>query len=233
MKGATYMDNIKIGKLIAECRKEKKLTQKELAELLGVTDKSVSKWENGICLPDVSLYKELCSLLGITLNEFFAGEKITNENYKKKADENLYNALENSVFTLKDKIKYFKKKWEKEHFLFLTIWMLIIVFFIILGFIKDNGLQYLFMIIGFISGIVENNRMMAYIEKNAYGKTSNISINEFNNSIQSLHKTKDVIKQFNSKKEAIDYLVKETGIKRSECIKAYDFMMNLDLEKNK
>lgn len=227
------MDNIKIGKLIAKCRKEKNLTQKELAELLGVTDKSVSKWENGICLPDVSLYKELCSLLGITLNEFFAGEKITNEKYKEVADENLYNALENSVFTLKDKIKYFKKKWEKEHFLSLTIWMLIIVFFIILGFIKDNGLQYLFMIIGFISGIIENNRMMAYIEKNAYGKSSNISLNEFNNSIQSLQKTKSVIKKFNSKKEAIDYLAKETGIKRSECIKAYDFMMNFDLEKNK
>lgn len=227
------MDNIKIGKLIAKCRKEKNLTQKELAESLGVTDKSVSKWENGICLPDVSLYKELCSLLGITLNEFFAGEKITNEKYKEVADENLYNALENSVFTLKDKIKYFKKKWEKEHFLSLTIWMLIIVFFIILGFIKDNGLQYLFMIIGFISGIIENNRMMAYIEKNAYGKSSNISLNEFNNSIQSLQKTKNVIKKFNSKKEAIDYLVKETGIKRSECIKAYDFVMDFDLEKNK
>lgn len=227
------MDNIKIGKLIAKCRKEKNLTQKELAESLGVTDKSVSKWENGICLPDVSLYKELCSLLGITLNEFFAGEKITNEKYKEVADENLYNALENSVFTLKDKIKYFKKKWEKEHFLSLTVWMLIIVFFIILGFIKDNGLQYLFMIIGFISGIIENNRMMAYIEKNAYGKSSNISLNEFNNSIQSLQKTKNVIKKFNSKKEAIDYLVKETGIKRSECIKAYDFVMDFDLEKNK
>lgn len=227
------MEQVKIGKLIAKCRKEKNLTQKELAELLGVTDKSVSKWENGICLPDVSLYKELCSLLGITLNEFFAGEKITNEKYKEVADENLYNALENSVFTLKDKIKYFKKKWEKEHFLSLTIWMLIIVFFIILGFIKDNGLQYLFMIIGFISGIIENNRMMAYVEKNAYGKSSNISQNEFNNSIQSLQKTKNVIKQFNSKEEAIDYLVKETGIKRSECIKAYDFVMDFDLEKNK
>lgn len=230
MKGATYMDNMKIGKLIAKCRKEKKLTQKELAELLGVTDKSVSKWETGVCLPDVSLYKELCNLLGITLNEFFVGERIADENYKKKADENLYNALENSVFTLKDKIKYFKNKWEKEHFFTLIIWMLIIVFFIIYGFIKDNGLQYLFMILGFISGIIENNRKMAYIERNAYGQSSNISINEFNNSIQNLQETKNVIKHFSSKKEAIDYLVRETGIKRSECIKAYDFIMSLDSE---
>lgn len=111
--------------------------------------------------------------------------------------------------------------------------MIIIVFFIIYGFIKDNGLQYLFMILGFIGGIIENNRMMAYIEINAYKQSSNISINEFNDSIQRLNETKNVIKHFNSKKEAIDYLVRETGIKRSECIKAYDFIMNLDLEKRK
>ena len=57
------MDQVKIGKLIAECRKAKKLTQVELAEKLGVTDKSVSKWENGNCLPDVSLYKKICEII--------------------------------------------------------------------------------------------------------------------------------------------------------------------------
>lgn len=108
--------------------------------------------------------------MGITLNEFFAGEKIEEQNYKEKADENLLQALENSTFTLKEKQKYFKEKWQKEHFFELTIVMLIIVFFIIYGFIKDNGIQYLFIIFGFISGIVENNRMMAYVEKNAFGK---------------------------------------------------------------
>ena len=61
------MDQEKIGKLIAKCRKDKKMTQQELADQLGVTDKSVSKWENGKCLPNVSLYKELCDILGITL----------------------------------------------------------------------------------------------------------------------------------------------------------------------
>lgn len=164
------MNQEKIGKHITTLRKEKKLTQKELANILGVSDKSVSKWERGICLPDVSLFKPLCEILGITLNEFFAGEKIEEQNYKEKADENLLHALENSTFTLKEKQKYFKEKWQKEHFFELTIVMLIIVFFIIYGFIKDNGIQYLFIIFGFISGIVENNRMMAYVEKNAFGK---------------------------------------------------------------
>lgn len=69
---------------------------------------------------------------------------------------------------MKEKIEYYGKKWDKEHFLELTIVMLIIVGFIIYGFIKDNGMQYLFMILGFIHGVFENNRKQAYIERNAY-----------------------------------------------------------------
>lgn len=167
------MNQEKIGRLIAECRKEINLTQVELAEKLGVTDKSVSKWENGKCLPDVSLYKDLCNILGITLNEFFIGEKIKEEDFKEQADNNLLNAIENSSFTLKEKIEYFSNKWDKEHFFELTIVMLIIVFFIIYGFIKDNGIQFVFIIIGFTYGIWENNRKKAYIERNAYKQIDN------------------------------------------------------------
>lgn len=227
------MDQIKIGKLIAECRREKNLTQKELANILGVTDKSVSKWENGKCLPDVSLYKELCEVLGMTLNEFFLGEKIAEENYKQVADDNLLNALENSAFTLKDKIDFFKKKWEKEHFFELTIEMVVIVFFIIYGFIKDSGLQYLFMLLGFLCGIIENNRMMAYIEKNAYGKKPEISVEEFQNSLTRLKELKAKMNTFSSKKEAIEYLIKSTNLPKEKCTKAYDFLISLDIEKIK
>lgn len=162
------MNQEKIGKLISQCRKEKHLTQVELAEKLGVTDKSVSKWENGKCLPDVSLYKDLCNILGITLNEFFVGEKIEEEKFKEQADKNLLDALENSSFTLKEKIEYFGNKWDKEHIFELMIVMIIIVGFIIYGFIKDNGIQFIFMVVGIIYGAWENNRKQAYIEKNAY-----------------------------------------------------------------
>lgn len=167
------MNQEKIGRLIAELRKEKKLTQAELALKLGVSDKSVSKWENGKCLPDVSLYKDLCNILEISLNEFFAGEKIKEENFKEQADNNLYNALENSSFTLKDKIKYYSDKWDKDHLIELTIITIIIAGFIIFGFIKDNGLQYIFMIVGVISGIIEKNVKQAYIDRNAYKQIDN------------------------------------------------------------
>lgn len=83
------MDLVKIGKYIAGKRKEFGLTQKQVAEKLGMSDKSVSKWERGICLPDVSVYQDLCDILGITINEFLAGEDIGREEFYRKSEENL------------------------------------------------------------------------------------------------------------------------------------------------
>ena len=83
------MDLVKIGKYIAGKRKKLGLTQKQLAEKLNMSDKSVSKWERGICLPDVTVYLELCRILGISINEFLAGEDIVEGNVEQKAEENL------------------------------------------------------------------------------------------------------------------------------------------------
>lgn len=90
------MDLVKIGKYIAEKRKALGLTQKQLAEKLGMSDKSVSKWERGVCLPDVSVYLELCKILGITINEFLAGEDISEENLTEKAEDNLIQVAKDS-----------------------------------------------------------------------------------------------------------------------------------------
>ena len=90
------MDLVKIGKYIAGKRKNLGLTQKQLAEKIGMSDKSVSKWERGICLPDVSLYFDLCSILGISINEFLAGEDIVHENIEKKSEENIISVVTDS-----------------------------------------------------------------------------------------------------------------------------------------
>ena len=90
------MDLVKIGKYIAGKRKNLGLTQKQLAEKIGMSDKSVSKWERGICLPDVSLYFDLCSILGISINEFLAGEDIVHENIEKKSEENIIGVVTDS-----------------------------------------------------------------------------------------------------------------------------------------
>ena len=91
------MDLIKIGKYIASKRKSLGMTQKQLAEKLGMSDKSVSKWERGVCLPDVSVYKELCSILGISLNEFLAGEDIAQENIIQKSETNIIEVIKDNI----------------------------------------------------------------------------------------------------------------------------------------
>ncbi len=83
------MDLVKIGKYIAGKRKELGLTQRQLADKLGMSDKSVSKWERGVCLPDVALYSDLCGILGISINEFLAGEDIPQESAVQKSEENI------------------------------------------------------------------------------------------------------------------------------------------------
>ena len=92
-----WMDLIKIGKYIAGKRKSLGMTQKQLAEKLGMSDKSVSKWERGVCLPDVSVYKELCSILGISLNEFLAGEDIAQENLIQKSETNIIEVIRDNI----------------------------------------------------------------------------------------------------------------------------------------
>lgn len=83
------MDQVKTGKFIAGCRKEKGLTQAQLAELMGVSDRAVSKWETGRSMPDSSIMLELCDTLGINVNELLSGERIAMEDYRKTAEENL------------------------------------------------------------------------------------------------------------------------------------------------
>ena len=83
------MDQVKIGRYIAEKRKEKELTQEQLAEKVGKSRMAMSKWERGVCLPVVSVYTELCELLGISLNEFFAGEDIEPVDVAERSEKNL------------------------------------------------------------------------------------------------------------------------------------------------
>jgi len=81
------MDQIKIGKFIAECRKKNNLTQMQLAEKLNITDRAISKWETGRAMPDSGIMLELCNELKITVNELLSGEMIEMKDYDKKAEE--------------------------------------------------------------------------------------------------------------------------------------------------
>ena len=93
MERRDRMNQVRIGKFIAECRKQKGLTQAYLGGKLGVTEKSVSNWENGRNMPDLSLFKPLCDELDITINDLMSGEKITQENYQERLEENIVNTI--------------------------------------------------------------------------------------------------------------------------------------------
>ena len=113
------MDLVKIGRFISECRKEKCLTQSQLAEMLNITDKAVSKWETGKGLPDASIMIELCNILGINVNELLSGEKLSEENYKDRANQNIV-----SMIKVVDKSRKTKNR------LILIFAIIIFIFFI-------------------------------------------------------------------------------------------------------
>lgn len=145
------MNQEKIGRFIAENRKAKKLTQEELAEKLGITNKSISKWENGNCLPNTSQFKPLCEILDISINELFLGEKL-NDNAKKEANEYLINILASRL----------------------------------------------------------------------YDRNCDITYDEFLNALTRISETAVFLSKFNTKEEAVEYLMNETNLSYEECSKAYD-----------
>lgn len=152
------MNQVEIGKFIAECRKNKNMTQNQLAEMLNITNKSISKWENGSCLPDSSLYEPLCDILGITINELFAGQRIEKEDYQRMADANLMRMLKYKLYQLSDK---------------------------------------------------------------------SVTFLDFDNALNRMAEVTTILKQFETKEEAVDYLVKGTNLPIEECSTAYDYYINL------
>ena len=171
------MDQMKIGKFIAALRKEKCLTQEQLGEKLGVTNKTISRWENGNYMPDVEMLSLMSKEFGVSINELISGERLLAEDFKKAADNNLVTALNNSTFTLKEKIAFFKKKWLHEHIstivLCIVAWIGIIVWtaqklrgsdaYPLLGTIGS--------MLAIIFYMVLRNRMMIYVEDHAYRAT--------------------------------------------------------------
>ena len=167
------MDQIKIGQFIADMRKEQGLTQEEFGDKLGVTNKTVSRWETGKYMPDLDKLQELSKLVGVSVNELLSGEKIINPiTFIEKADENLIEALSGgSAFGLQDKIAFFKKKWMKDHTGYIALWCTLYSIVIIVAiFMKQPIIWGAAAIIGILIYGCVRNKMMIYVEQNAFGK---------------------------------------------------------------
>ena len=168
------MNQIKTGKFIAALRKEKGMTQEQLGERLCVTNKTISRWENGNYMPNVEMMSLLSKEFGVSINEIIAGERLGAEDFKKAADDNLVTALNNSTFTLKEKITFFKKKWLREHIATFVLCAVAWIGIMVLLTSKARGNDIL-PVLGAVGGllavlfyVVLYNRMMAYVENRAY-----------------------------------------------------------------
>ena len=158
------MDLDKIGKFIALNRKNKGLTQEQLAEKLGVTNKTISRWETGKYMPDLSLLKPLSEELGITLNELLSGEKIKEEKIVENTERNILNTID-----------YSSKKVENEHKKISIILMILGVIISISAltiFNKESSWCSIYSIIGiiiFVIGLVRNSKKFKKIQKIGIG----------------------------------------------------------------
>ena len=138
------MDLIKIGRFIAACRKRANLTQLQLADRLGITDKAVSKWERGITMPDTSIMLELCDVLSISVNDLLCGEVVTMDNYIKELENNLLEMM-------KQKEQADKRLLSVEVFIGITATVVLFALVLLASFVQmSNGLRISLMVLGFI-----------------------------------------------------------------------------------
>lgn len=169
------MDLAKIGKFIAELRKETGLTQEQFGEKIGVTNKTVSRWETGTYLPPADALLAMSELFQVSINEILSGKRLSAEEYKEAAEENLTQTIKSSSFTLKDRIDFFKQKWLKEHVAVMVFLGVCILTILVIGIVrKEPMLGYVLMLFLVMAHVWRYNTMMAYVEKMAYdGKGKN------------------------------------------------------------
>lgn len=163
------MDQVRVGKYIASLRKQASLTQEELGEKLGVTNKTVSRWENGNYMPDIEMLQLLSKVFDVGINDLLAGEKIADEDFRQKAEENIIEVATSSAFSFGDRKVYFKRKWRKEHIALFVILGLILIASAVIPLIIDKLWLISFSpVIALIEYGYQNNRMMIYVENQLY-----------------------------------------------------------------
>ena len=165
------MDIVKTGEFIAKLRKEKGLTQEQFGDKMGVTNKTVSRWETGKYLPPADVLLLMSELFDVSINELLTGQRLTDMEYKQTAEKNLTEVIRSSSFTIKDEIDFFKKKWLKDHILIMIVIGICVLGVLVVGIILQNPiLCSVSVILLFLGHIWRYNTMMAYVEKHIYDK---------------------------------------------------------------
>lgn len=165
------MDQQKIGSFLAELRHKEGWTQEFLGEKIGVTNKTISRWENGNYMPDIEMLQIISAVFNVSINELLAGQILTTDEFRKQADENLITVSKESAFSKEERKQYWIKKWRKEHG-----WLLVLLLVICVGLVVAPILLNKPLYIGLVPVVMvvlygyQNNRMMVYVEDKMYGK---------------------------------------------------------------
>lgn len=163
------MDIVKIGRFITSLRQERHWTQQQLGEKLGVTNKTVSRWETGSYLPPVEMLQLLSKEFDVTINELLAGERLTAEQYREKSEENLTTVLQESSFSVQERYAYWKGKWKKEHRMLRAAFPVAAVCLLLRGlWVHNTWLTALASLVCLLGHLFINNWMMAYIEGHTF-----------------------------------------------------------------
>lgn len=163
------MDMVKIGKFLAQLRRERELTQEQLGEQLGVTNKTISRWENGNYLPPVEMLQLMSGIYGVSINEILSGERLSSEDYREKAEENIAAAISESSFSVKERVEYFRSKWTSDHLAVAVIGYVMFAGALAAGVVLYKTWLMAAGAVGLLGWrILRYNQMMAYVEKNAY-----------------------------------------------------------------
>lgn len=166
------MDQIKAGKFIAGLRKEHGLTQEQLGERIGVTNKTVSRWENGHYMPDIATLQTLSEVFGVSIGEIIAGERLTDPQLRACSDQIILDAVANEAFSFKEKTAYWKKKWKREHLAGIAVQVLaLLAAYAVIWFTEGSWRTFAaaaFPLVCCLLYACNRHRMMSYVEGKLY-----------------------------------------------------------------
>lgn len=163
------MDQVKIGKFIAELRKREGFTQEVLGEKIGVTNKTISRWENGNYMPDIEMFQILGEVFHVSINELLTGQFLSDEDFKKESDKNIVDISKESVFSCKEKLLFWKRKWLNEHIALIVLLSVLYITICIYSYIIKLDIMILILpIAGLAVYIWLRNKMAAYAEYKTY-----------------------------------------------------------------